>query len=616
VTLGFGAIKKLQNHLLEAHRTRDERGIVLTQDWFEMADIRRRRLNTSVWIPLRAVQELEKSGSYGYLGYRKEFFGIGTVAIPVDEKTTVSKFGWTDIGISHNHSGFCDNGRYVTADVFEDYHGKYLGTHLVLDQHFNSAESSEWHLNQDFVTALGLKREKDIWVRPNEGYIDVARLHRGMNSKPVLLEVRAEHLKDYLCARNMCLYATFYHSRDVVTGDTSFIVWENRSSRDETETDRWEGRVIDIHEGGHPYGEKIAVFHASRTDIEESDDIPDISGMPTNDNIKSSSWEKGFEGRKLFMVMGELWRNEWVEPAKISPRIRRDPLPPSVFFIVDEQGNKQTRETLADSGRWLWFNPNVIMALVHRRGGSLAWYTQDTGSVACSPDCGVHFGINRLSLVNVYAKDVALLPEWQQRIWAGHNVGPEGGVSEELLASQVRAQPARTQAPEEFLGKGLKLLNVLSQKQLGVSIVKDHEFVRELLPSIHRFRAVDNPGLYSLAKDIARVTADSLDTAAMQTIVSPPKGITWGSLKTLENLLSSKIGAEAARSVMSALFGVYELRHADAHLPSSELEEAMALLKVDRGLPTVFQGYQILHACVSSLFEVVEVLQGWDKFEK
>jgi len=112
------------------------------------------------------------------------------------------------------------------------------------------------------------------------------------------------------------------------------------------------------------------------------------------------------------------------------------------------------------------------------------------------------------------------------------------------------------------------------------------------------------------------VTADSLDTAAMQTIVSPPKGTKWGSLKTLENLLASRIGGNAAHSVMSALVGVYDLRLADAHLPSSELDEAMALLKVDRSLPTIFQGYQLLHACVSSIFEVVEVLQGWRKTEK
>jgi hypothetical protein len=134
--------------------------------------------------------------------------------------------------------------------------------------------------------------------------------------------------------------------------------------------------VVDIHEGGHPYGEKIAVFHAARTDVDESDDIPDISGVPTDKNIKSNLWEKSFEGKKLFMVMGSLWRNEWVEPAKTSPRIRRDALPSSVFFIVDEQGNKETKETLADSGRWLWFKPDVIMALAHRRGGSLAWYTR------------------------------------------------------------------------------------------------------------------------------------------------------------------------------------------------------------------------------------------------
>ncbi|MCX5844729.1 MAG: hypothetical protein NT022_13475 [Deltaproteobacteria bacterium] len=586
------------------------------QDWFEMADIRRRKLNSSVWIPLRAIQDLEKKGQYGYLGYRKEFFGLGTVAVPIDQKDAVSKLGWEDIGISHNHSGYFEDGRYVVADVFEDYDGTYLGTHLVLDQHFNSVDPSEWYLNQDFVTALALKRENDVWVRPSEGYIEVARLLRGVNGRPILLEARAEHLKDYLCARNMGLYATSYRNRDVVTDDVFFITWENRSSSHQTQTDRWEGRVVEIHEGGHPFGEKIAVFHGSRTDIDESDDIPDISALPTDENTESSSWEKTFDGKKLFMVMGELWRDEWIEPASTSPRIRHDAQPPSVFFITDEQGNKETKETLSDGGRWLWFKPDVIMALTHRRGGSLAWYTRDTGSVRCSPDCGVHFGVNRLSLINVYAKDVVLLPEWQQRIWAGFNVGPEGGVSEELLASQVRANPARTQAPEEFLGKGLELLNVLSYKQLGIFILKDHDFIRELLPTIHRFRAVDSAGLYSLAKDVARVTADSLDTAAMQNIVRPPKNAKWGSLKTLENLIASTVGADAAHFTMSALVGVYELRHADAHLPGNELDEALTLVGVDRGLPSVLQGYQLLHAVVSSIFGVVKVLQEWIKTGK
>ncbi len=54
----------------------------MNQDWFEMKDVRRRRLATSVWIPLRAVQTLEKHGSYGYEGFKEEFFGAGTLAVP------------------------------------------------------------------------------------------------------------------------------------------------------------------------------------------------------------------------------------------------------------------------------------------------------------------------------------------------------------------------------------------------------------------------------------------------------------------------------------------------------------------------------------------------------
>jgi len=141
-----------------------------------------------------------------------------------------------------------------------------------------------------------------------------------------------------------------------------------------------------------------------------------------------------------------------------------------VFFITDAEGKRENKDSLKDGGRWLWFRPDVIMALVHRRGGSLGWYTRNTGSVSCSPDYGVRFGINKLGLVNVYAKDIALLPEWQQRIWAAYNVGPEGGVSEELLDSQVKAVPAKTQAPEAFLQSGIDLINKLSREKLGFNL--------------------------------------------------------------------------------------------------------------------------------------------------
>jgi hypothetical protein len=126
-------------------------------------------------------------------------------------------------------------------------------------------------------------------------------------------------------------------------------------------------------------------------------------------------------------------------------------------------------------------------------------------------------------------------------------------------------------------------------------------------------RQVDDSGLFALAKDIARLTADSLDTASMQKIVPPPKSEKWGSLKSLENLLASKIDAEVARSITGPLVGAYELRHADAHLPSSDIENAFTLLKVDRSAPFVIQGYQLLHSSVSSIYMVAEIVEKWDE---
>lgn len=588
----------------------------MNQQWFEMSDIRHKKLNKSVWIPLRALHT-QSNGNNGYLGYKEEFFGCASLAILLEQKNAAGKIELHDI--NHSNAGYYQDEKYTPCDVYEGQANEFTGSNefqglqLVLEQHINSDELAEWHLHQDFVTTLGLKREGDNWVSPNEGYIQVARLQKNKTGKPFLLEVHAEHLKDYLCARNMGLYIASYFSRDVVVNDVSFISWENGSCSNENEYERWEGRIQKIHEGGFPFGEKAAVFHIARTDVDETDDIPDISDIPTGENTKSNSWERKFEGRQLYTVIGELWRSDWIEPAQTSPRVRRDKNPPTIFFIVNEQGNKESSNTLAKGGKWLWFKPDVIMALAHRRGGRISWYTKDTGSVRCSPDYDVHFGIKNLGLVNIYAKDVALLPEWQQQVWAGYNIAPDGGVSAELLASQVRAEPANTQAPEEFLKLGIETANAIALQNLNISLFREHELLSELLEKTHRFRAIDDAGLFALAKDVTRLTADSLDVTAIQSIVAPPPKIKWGSLKSLEHLLASKIKAEKARLIMSALVGAYELRLADAHLPGNDVLAAFELLKIDRNLPTVIQGYQLLDSCVSSLYGVVEVLKNWNE---
>jgi len=578
------------------------------QNWFEMLKVRRRKLANAVWIPLRATHQIEEIGNYGHAGYKSEFYGVGTLAVPTENKLEAEKLGWMDVGIRHQHSGYFEECKYIAADVYQDYRGEFSGLHLVLNQRGNSVEKSEWHLHQDFVITLGLKREADIWVRPDEGYIEVAKLSKREDGSPYLLEVRASHLRDYLCARGMTLYVTSYRDRVEIFEDASHILWSENPIRENDDNDRWEGRVSEIHEGGTPYGGKTAVFHAARTDVDPEEDVP-VFGLPTDDNVTSKSWTIEDTGRKLYRVEGELWRTEWIEPASQSPIVRGDKVPPTIFFITDAEGKLENRETLVAGGRWLWFRPEVMCALAHRRGGSLRWHTRDTGSVGCSPDYSVHFGVNSLGLINIYAKDIALLPEWQQKVWSGYNVSPEGKVSEELLASQIKADPANTQAPEAFLKEGLNLLNKLSQKKLRILLLRDHDSIPQLLANSHRFRAIDKAGLYALAKDVARLTVDRIDAAAIQTIIPPPKGTKWGSLKSLENLIASKIDPKIARSMLGPLVGVYELRHADAHLPSSEIDESFALVGVDQSLPYVQQGYQLLRACVDSIYGIAEVLR-------
>lgn len=580
----------------------------MIQEWFEMKDIRKRWLANAVWIPLRASHKIEEVGRYGYVGYREEFYGAGTLAVSLDAKKEADKLGWIDIGIARSHGSIVDSDRYIPCDVYEHHSGKPTGIALVLEQRGNRKEHAQWHLHQDLVIALGLKREHAVWVGIHDGYTEVAHLLAGPDSSPYLLEVRAEYLRDYLCARNMALYVTSYRNRVEIVDDTTHITWNENPKKEASGGDRWEGHVSAIHEGGMPYGEEMAVFHVTRNDVDPEEDVPTFD-FADDDSVTSKSWTKKYQGKKLYHVEGELWRNEWVDPGPHSVIVRGDKLPATVFFITDATGKKESEDTLIKGSRWLWFKPDVIMALAHRRGGSLNWYTRDTGNVRCSPDYNIHFGVNKLGLINVYAKDIGLLPEWQQRIWAGSNVSPEGKVSEELLAAQMRTAPADTQAPEAFLAKALAHLDHAFTDTLGEPLLREHQDHPEILTRAHRFRAVDQAGLFGLAKDLARLTADSIDTTAVQRVVSPPKGEKWASLKSLEKVLAKVIPADEARNLLSPLVGIYELRHADAHLAGSEIEEALTLAGVDSTLPPIQQGCQLIHACVSSLYKIAEVIK-------
>jgi hypothetical protein len=579
----------------------------MDQSWFEMPEIRRRRLSNAVWIPLRQIQTLQRSGEYGRAGFKEEFLGIGTIAAYLDKKAQAEVLGWGEIGTNYAHHSTVERGCYIPCDAYSNGKGEVLGLHLVLEQRFNSEDPPAWHLHHDLVVALKLMKEEDSWLAPDEGYVEVARLKRDGVGRPVLMEVRSEHLKDYLCARCMYLHVTSYRHRTEISDKPDLVRWDNGAQDESKEAGRWEGRMTQIHEGGGLFEKGMSVLHVGRTDVDPAEDVP-RPGFPADGAVVIKSWHLSPpQGRKLYRVEGELWRDELLEAGDLSPRILSDEVNSTVFYVTTPSGTRESSASLRESIGWLWFRPKVMLALLEYRGGSLGWYTRDTGSVRCAWDDPIHFGINRLGLVNVFAKDIALLPEWQQKVWSGFNVGPEGGVSEELLAAQMKSEPATTQAPESFLERGIKILDQRASKLLdGRSLFRPHDQYASILKVTHRFRATNQRDLYALAKDLVRLTADSIDEAAVKRIVTPPKGEKWGSLKALENLIATKVEARHAHSLMSPLFGLYELRIADAHLASDGITEALQSVGVESSLPFVTQGYQLIAACVGSLYALAE----------
>jgi len=65
-------------------------------------------------------------------------------------------------------------------------------------------------------------------------------------------------------------------------------------------------------------------------------------------------------------------------------------------------------------------------------------------------------------------------------------------------------------------------------------------------------------------------------------------------MKSLERVLATITTPTDARGALTNLAGIYELRGADAHLPSAELEEAFRLAGVNKAASPIEQGLQIL----------------------
>lgn len=583
--------------------------------WFEMKDVERKDYQKSPFVPLRLVSEV-KDGQFAFDGFSEEFYAVTSAAFRVDDREVAEQQAWRDLGLRHTFEGYEDRGRYFPGDeIVIDGNDEIHGVPLVIVSEGISHAAPEWHLHQDFVVSLRLRREGDTWVSPGEGYRVVGRLARDEDGDPVSLQVARDYLLDYLTARGMGLWMLTFRQRTAVMEAEPSLPWPDGSIKvNRGQHDVFEGRTYAIHEGnGMPFGERMAVFHASRTDVDQHDEVPHL-GPPTAENTATSSFVTGLSGRKLHLANSERYRNEWIAPSGFSPRIRRDNQGPHVHFQIETAG--PPRPITPDVyGSWLWFRPDAVQAMLRFRDAQLSWYSHDTGALSAVPGHGLHFGVNALGLVTIYAKDVAALPDWQQSILAAHSVTPEGGVSEELLASQVRADPADTLAPEDRLVAAVDRLNEVTTQVWGAPLLKLGSDSTGALQSAHRFRVLESADLFALAKDVTRVVLETIDLDLLlrHGLVLGSKEPKPGTRTALQRTLATRMGADGAQTLMGPLAGLYDLRLNDAHVVQDKVASGLNLLKIDASWPLVRQGAHLLEVTALTLEQVARIVESWSE---
>lgn len=579
------------------------------QNWLELADIEKRKLATRTWIPLM-VSESRSEGESSKPGHRKQYTSIECLIVPLDQRSEFGTASWEGINRNSSHSGWANEDRFIAPHEYTGSDEVPIATYPVLTQHFDTGEPRLWHLLQEIELSLGLLRRGDVWVRPIEDYLEVVRLQRDAENLPVSMEIRSEHLRDYLAARRSALLIGGFAFRDATELKFDEITWKDKRASRDFEGGEWEGRVNEINTGGPP-GVMMRMWRES---VDPADDVP-VMPHPLNEpSHPSETTEFGGGGDVLEFAEGRIWWTEWIEPAEKSPRIRHDKVEAQVpFFVSNQGGPKLSGDKLHEHRGWLWFRNTVIRDLLSRQKTSFKWHTHDTGSIGPSCVTDIHFGINELRHINVAAYHMARLPEWVQQIWVAHNIAPDGGLSRELHQSQNLAAPAQTCAPELLMIFAIKAVQSATLKAFGQPLFQNLSAPSVLLHKIHRFQSDSFEQTCHLAKEISRHVVEKLDQSVIDKKLSQEnlKIAEKGKLRSLKRLalLLDQLGHDG-RGLTKALAGINDLRQGDAHAASSSLAESLKLFDLPPDSKDHYgNNVQIIHAVAYGLRDIARAIQ-------
>lgn len=583
----------------------------MNRDWILQTRETRRSFANATWVPLRASQNDEQGQArVTEVGYVGEFFDCGSVAFPPQHREVAEQLSRGDLGIGHSARPYAyKDGYYSPIDQYQYNDKEPIGVELVFEHDQPVVGGTKWILNPDLVVALRLIKEGNNWVRPEEDFVVVAREVIDDHGKYRLIEIKRAFLIDYLAARSLALRLSYYRQRveNVATLEgTEYEGLENQ--HDQRDHGRFELLIRSLND---VYGGSWASFRVWRTDVDEEEDAP-VMGPESDENTEFEKSQGVRGGPNGVRVESEFCKDEWIDHQGQSIRVRGDIDQTLPHFIVETDGTRAASSKLnnEDIGRWLWFRSSVVTALLGHRGFALKWYTAETGGIHSTSGYATHFGINSADLITVYAYDIARLAAWEQHIWAAHNVAPDGKVSSELLAAQVKAQPASTHAVEELLFVSMRMLEQGFRDNFGIALFTQDIDDESAMQNVTRFQSRDQASLLRLAKEIIRVFSDRLNVRELRRISTHTDRDKLGSNKLLQDVLAKEVGEERARQVLGPVVGAYDLRVGDAHPTGSKIGEALKLAGIDESRSYLRQGEQLIHNVWQSVWWVGKLLFG------
>jgi len=171
----------------------------------------------------------------------------------------------------------------------------------------------------------------------------------------------------------------------------------------------------------------------------------------------------------------------------------------------------------------------------------------------------------------------------------------------------METRPADTTAPERLLELAVQKVDGVFVERFGARLFKDHSAESDIYRCVHRFTSVNENGFYRLMKDLTRFCVERLDQQQLKLLTqSTDKNL--GSLKRLEQILND-CGTNGRESVRE-LVGIYELRHSDSHLPSSDVGTAMTLLGVSPEHSPMLRAKRAIESVASCFLRIAEILKN------